>query len=423
MKNPIIGLVLAAFAGMPAALQAAETLALESGDYIAICGDSITEQKIYSDYLEEYFIACQPAPDLQASQFGWGGETAWGLRDRMVNDVLSFKPTVATFCYGMNDGDYSKTKPDRLEQYTSALTEIVRTFKKSGVREMVIGGPGPVDTTSFKGALFRPITAEDYNQTLADFTRAAEGVAKTEGVRFADIHARGMEVMAAMKEKYGDDYLLFGDDGIHPREAGHLVMAHAFLKALGCDGHIGTIDVDMSTGEATADAGHKILSSGKGTVKIESTRYPFCFFGDPSQPNATSGVIEFLPFNEELNRFKLIVRNLPDAGKVNVTWGAETKEYTPRQLAQGINLAAEFLNNPFSGPFREVHEAVLRQQRYETPMMKEVLHGLPNVTNALPEKKALFDSMRASLIKEDEALRQAAVASVKPVVHEIHIGN
>src|SRR5690606_23198980 len=114
------------------------------------------------------------------------------------------------------------------------------------------------------------------------------------------------------------------------------------------------------------------------TVRLESTRYPFCFSGDPSKPDATSGVIEFLPFNENLNRLVLEVRNIPaEATAVAVTWGETTREFTREQAAAGINLAAEFLDNPFREPFAKVHEAVLRQQRYETPMMKDMLHSIP----------------------------------------------
>lgn len=396
---------------------------LQPGDYVAICGDSITEQKTYSAYIEEYLIACQPAPKLQASQFGWGGETSWGFLERMENDVLRFKPNVATLCYGMNDGDYSKTKPDRLEQFTNALTGIVRKFKSAGVRDIVIGSPGAVDTTSFKGALFRPSTPEEYNNTLADFAEAAKKVAREQNVTFADLLGPMLEVMAKMKEKYGNDYLLVGDDGIHPKEAGHLIMAYAFLKALGCKGDIGTIVLDPSTGRATATDGHKVLSASRDTIRLESTRYPFCFSGDPAKPEATSGVIEFLPFNQDLNRFIFAIKNVPANTKtVKVTWGEESREFTPEQVSKGINLAAEFLNrNPFSEPFAKVHEAVLRQQRYETPMMKDMLHAIPEWEKQFGNRKLPLPEFTRNLMAIDAALREDAVASVVPVQHEIKV--
>lgn len=415
-----IQLSLAVLAAALVTGQAADP-ALRSGDNIAICGDSITEQKIYSAYLEDYFLACQPAPKLESSQFGWGGETSWGFRDRMQNDVIPFGPRVATLCYGMNDGDYRTPDAERTEKYRAALTGVVQTFKKAGLREIVVGSPGPVDSGAFKGAWFRPpISPVEYNQTLAGLAATAEKVAATEGVRFANLHSDGLRVMQAMREKYGDKYFLFGDDGIHPKEAGHLVMAYTFLKALGCDGHIGTIELDLSSGKAATTAGHKIVSSAAGAVTVRSSRYPFCFYGDPAKSEATTGVIEFLPFNEQLNRFMLVVRQAP-AGttRLKVTWGGRTKEFEAAQLEKGINLAAEFIENPFSEPFKKVHEAVLRQQRYETPMVKDLLHSIPDwKKNGV---QGSYDKFVKQLVTMDAGLRQAAAKSVVPVTHEIRV--
>lgn len=402
------------------AVNAEEHATITPGDYIAICGDSITEQKIYSAYMETYFLACQPEPRLQASQFGWGGETSWGFVERMQNDVLSFHPSVATLCYGMNDGGYSPSSPETIEKYSQALTDVVRTFKEGGVRQIVVGSPGPVDLDSFKGVWFHPISAVDYNRTLADLAAAAKAVADSEEVAFANLHAEGLRVMRAMKEKYGKEYYLFGDDGIHPREAGHLVMAYSMLKALGCDGKIGTIEVDLQAAEAHTTEGHEVATFDNGDVTMKSTRYPFCFSGDPAKPESTSGVIEFLPFNEQLNCFMLVVRNAP-AGtqRIRVQWGSDTKEFTTQQLEEGVNLAAEFLDNPFSQPFHEVHEAVLRQQRYETLMMKDILHSIPEWKRSGVDGD--YDGLVEQLIAMDKALRKSASDSVKPVVHTISL--
>ena len=46
---------------------------------MAICGDSITQQKIYSVFMEDYFLMCQPVEGLRIAQFGWGGERAGNL--------------------------------------------------------------------------------------------------------------------------------------------------------------------------------------------------------------------------------------------------------------------------------------------------------------------------------------------------------
>src|SRR5512136_832890 len=79
---------------------------LRQGDRLAICGDSITEQKMYSRLIEDYLTVCEPELNVMVRQYGWSGERAPGFLARMTNDCLRFKPTVATTCYGMNDHEY-----------------------------------------------------------------------------------------------------------------------------------------------------------------------------------------------------------------------------------------------------------------------------------------------------------------------------
>ena len=81
-------------------------LLLQTGDRLAIIGDSITEQRMYSRIIETYLTVCVPELKITARQFGWSGETAEGFLHRMTNDCLRFKPAVATLCYGMNDHRY-----------------------------------------------------------------------------------------------------------------------------------------------------------------------------------------------------------------------------------------------------------------------------------------------------------------------------
>src|SRR6478672_5145198 len=84
---------------------------LQKGDFVAVAGDSITEQKQYSVFIEDYLLMCKPQADLRAMQLGWSGETSWGFLSKMPNEALKFPMTVATTCYGMNDGGYSPMTP------------------------------------------------------------------------------------------------------------------------------------------------------------------------------------------------------------------------------------------------------------------------------------------------------------------------
>src|SRR5947199_104071 len=194
---------------------------LKQGDFVAIAGDSITEQKQYSVFIEDYLLMCKPQPDLRVMQFGWSGEVAPGFLSKMPKEALKFPFTVATTAYGMNDGGYSPMNDAKAKRYRDAMQGIVDNFKK-----------------------------------------------------------------------HGDQFIVVGPDGVHPSQNGQLCMAYAFLKGLGVDGNIGTITVDLAANKAEATDGHKVLAVNNGAVELESTKYPFCFYGDPEKVGSTSGIIE-----------------------------------------------------------------------------------------------------------------------------------
>jgi hypothetical protein len=318
----------------------------------------------------------------------------------------------------MNDGGYSPMTAEKGKRYRDSQRAIVKKFKENGVRFIVVGSPGCVDSDTFNK---NPADGAMYNKTLAEMRDIARDVAKEEGVVFANVYDPMIDVMAKTKAKYGRSYHLAGVHGVHPDLNGHLVMAYAFLKALGCDGDIGTITLDMASGHAQATVGHKILSAANGVIEVESSRYPFCFFGDPSKPKSTRGVIEFLPFNEELNRFVLVAENIGADAECKVTWGEAARQYTGGELAKGINLAADFLDNPFSEPFRRIEEVIVKQQEFETRLTRFLLHRLPDYLRCVPETKEDIDNIVEKLCQKDKEMAAASSASVVPVRHSIRI--
>src|SRR5262245_19296942 len=99
-------LVLLLLSSLSRAEERVEGSILKKGQRVAIVGDSITEQKLYSKYIETYLTVCLSDLQLHVIQLGWSGETAPGFAGRMNNDLLPWKPDVVTTCYGMNDGGY-----------------------------------------------------------------------------------------------------------------------------------------------------------------------------------------------------------------------------------------------------------------------------------------------------------------------------
>lgn len=384
-------------------------LYLKEGDRLAICGDSITQQNLYSRIIETYLKVCVPALKITVRQYGWSGETAEGFLRRMTNDCLRFRPTIATTCYGMNDFRYRPIDESVDMGYRSNMTAVVRAFKGGGAR-VIIGSPGCVGKVC---SWVKSIgTLEEHNQHLCKLHDIGIDVAIQEGVRFADVFCPHYAAGVAAKQKYGDAYAIAGGDGIHPGWAGHLVMAYAFLCAMGLEGDIGKFTVDLARGTAVASEGHKVEEFKNGTLTVMSKRYPFCAFGPTDKDSSLRSGMTLVPFNERLNRLMLVA----NGGKVanyKVTWGKISRTYSSQQLAKGINLAADFDENPFSEPFRKVDGAVAGKQGYEIKQIQQIIHG--------PEGQADME-LAVKMSEEVHAEREAAIrVAFVPVTHAIRI--
>jgi lysophospholipase L1-like esterase len=410
-------------AGLRAATPLNAAALLPEGARLAVVGDSITEQKHYTRFIEAYLVACAGRPDVRVFQYGWGGETAGGFASRAANDLAGFNPTTVTLCYGMNDGGYRPFDENIGKAYTDSTRAVLTALKDLGVPHVVVGSPGAVDTFFFKRDNFAPKSGADgYNDNLRQLGEIGKKLAGEFNQTFADVHQPMVDAMLKAKPVLGENYDVCGGDGFHPNPNGHLVMAAAFLKALGCDGKIGEITIDMK-GPAKASDGHQVLGGGPGTAELESTRYPFCFQGDDKSPSGTRSIAPFIPFNQELNRFILKVANLPGA-KAAVTWGSETKEFTKEQLTAGINLAAEFATTPFDTNFAAYLGNLSGKQQFETVLIKELVtrfRAFDGEAKADPEIAAAFATIGKKLSTRQAALDTQARQALAPVKHSLKV--
>ncbi len=397
-------------------------LMIKKGDRLAICGDSITEQKMYSRLIEDYLTVCVPQYEVTVRQYGWSGERANGFLARMTNDCLRFKPTLATTCYGMNDHEYRPYEPRIGDSYRKYSDGILRAFKANQVR-VIQGSPGPVGkmpswVKSASG------TVHDLNLNLCRLRNIGIELALEDGTGFADVFWPMFSAGIAGQGQYGADYAIAGKDGVHPGWAGQTIMAYAFLKAMGLDGNLAEYKLDFRRQHLEVSNGHKVIEQAPGEFVIESERYPFCACAPSSKNYPACGsndlgrddtirsALGLIPFDQELNRFMLVVTGLK-SGNYRVTWGTESRSFSDLELKQGVNLAKAFPTNPFTDAFARVDEAVAAKQAFETKQVKEVFHG--------QEGKA--DMVEA--VRRTEAERAPLAAAIQaafvPVRHKLQI--
>lgn len=386
---------------------APKTLAplLQKGDRLAICGDSITEQKMYSLLMEAYIVAARSDLHVTVRQYGWSGEQAGGFLRRMDNDVLRFKPTIATTCYGMNDFRYVPKDDAIAATYRANQTAVVRKFKEAGVR-VVLGSSGTIHSVppwvkTAKG------TWQELNLALLNFRDIGIEVAEAEQVAFADVYWPMLVKGHQARAQHGEGFKLEGNDGVHPGWAGHVVMATAFLEGLGLRGDVGQIDVDLATGKANARYGQRIMKAEGGVVSLRSFRIPASFEpGDITKDGTLAAGVALADFQKKLNRLTLRVAGAK-TGQVKVTWGDVAKIFSAAELAKGVNLAAEFPQNPTSPAFARIWKAVAEKQAYETKQIKTIFRS--------PEAKKDMEAVVKSSQVEFDRLAAALKATIKPV--------
>jgi hypothetical protein len=329
----------------------------------------------------------------------------------------------------MNDHEYRPYEARIGTMYREKSTAIVEAFQAHGTK-VVFGSPGcvgkmPTWVKSAQGGI------EELNLNLCKLRNLGIEIAQTKKTRFADVFWPMLTAGVAGQNLYGTNFFIAGNDGVHPDWAGQTVMAYAFLKSFGLDGEIGEFTVDFKRGKMSASRGHEVLKSGNGEFTIRSTRYPFCACvggagGSPAiKPNfpacdsevgretaSIRAALALIPFEQDLNRFRLLAKN-GNAPLYRVTWGRESKTFTARQLRDGINLAAEFRDNPFGEAFARVDAAVAAKQAYETKQIKQIFHGA--------EGKADMEAAVAKTEREREPLAAAIQAAFLPVTHTIKI--
>ena len=406
-------------------------LLLKKGDRLAICGDSITEQRKYSRIIEDYLTMCAPQLEVTVRQYGWSGEKAPGFLARMTNDCLRFNPTIATTLYGMNDFEY-RPYEDRIGQaYTASQTAIVEAFKAHDTR-VILGSPGCVGKIP-RWAPKLDDTLEDLNLSLCHLRNIDINLAEQEDVGFADVFWPMLTAGFTARKEYGADFTITSADGVHPGWAGHTVMAYAFLKAMGLDGEIGTFTVNLKRNKMKVSKGHRVISASNGVFEIESSRYPFCPCvaapaaadypvcgqDDVSNYQSIRSGMSLVPFNQDLNRLTLIVKN-ETAANYKVTWGDDSKVFTAEQLAQGINLAAEFPHNPFSDKFAQVDAAVAAKQAYETDEIKKQFEGQDQNLTREQITERTEAAVNQAEVKHSQ-LASAVAAAFEPVTYTLKI--
>jgi hypothetical protein len=392
-------------------------LLVQPHDRLLVACEVPLDQGMASVDIAAYFLMCQPVDGLSVIGANEGEEGVEGFMRRVPTEIAAWSPTVVITSHGIDDGRVGRDDKDFTYYHPTYLQQQLDALKKIGARTIVLGSASAVDSSMPQGA----IPARTYNDNLAAFRDEDRDIATKAGVPFVDIFGATFDTMNKAKAAFGDAYNFGGDRGRFMHRNAQLVTAWAFLKALGADGNIGTITVDLAANTATGTPGQKIVSLEKGTVSVESTRYPYCFTTSPpySGTDVTSDIITQFPFNQDLNRYLLVVKGLTTS-RVKVTWGTESREFAAGDLAQGVNLAAAFAGHtPFDNAFGHIVDVLWQQQLKQFVWNDSVISHFDDLKKMAPG--APFDQLVAGIHAQDEKNGAGAKAMMVPIDHTLKI--
>ncbi len=312
----------------------------KDNDRVVMIGDSITEQYLYSSYVEAWTLTRFPAWNITFINVGIGGDQAVGGNSRFARDVLPYHPTALTVDFGMNDGGYGGFDPNKFKAYMGGLQGIADQAKAANLR-VAWCTPSPVEKAEQGPAL------KGYNETLEKFSDGVKQTADANQGLFID----QFHPFVALIQKARDanpTNRIGGGDAVHPGPAGQSIMASSILKGMSFPTLVAAVEIDAAGGQIVKNQNCKIDNlkvdaDGKISFTQQDAALPFF-------PEEAKGILRWSPILDDMNDYHLKVTGLKAAKYEVRLGGVKIGEYTAAALAEGVNLASAALA---AGPVAE----------------------------------------------------------------------
>ena len=379
-------------------------VSLGNEETVVFYGDSITEQNLYSAYLETFLLSRFPGKKIATFNFGWGGDTAAGGNKRFARDVLPVKPSLVFVDFGMNDGGYKAYEETTYRNYLDAQSALAETIRAAGARQVYFT-PSPVDDVLRKDQGV-------YNANLSRMARGLMALAAERKSPIIDLLHPMVEIQRLAKEK--DPAFTMIPDTIHPNAVGHLVMAYLAMRQIEAPRSIGEITVDGEKVMASQGARVSNVTSRDGSVEFDLD-LPFIPFYVPKE--ARKG-LELVPLQDDLNRFRL--RSLSaakDATMILSVDGRTAGVFAADDLAKGIDLAL-LDGTPWSEAGRTLWEAAQFRWKKHFEAWRQM--GIEKPAFMLPATPGFQEHRKAQRAYADELGRSLA-ALARPRTYRVSL--
>ncbi|MCA9060327.1 MAG: SGNH/GDSL hydrolase family protein, partial [Planctomycetaceae bacterium] len=245
-----------------------DTIDLQDGDTLVFLGDSITHQRLYTQYVEDFFYTRYPQRRIRFHNAGIGGARAWDALQRVNRDVLDYKPKYVTILLGMNDGSYRTFDTGTFDTYQKDMLELVDRLKAGGSVPILMS-PTMYDA---RAAMARPNARpsdmqSQYNAVLAFYGKWLQHEAIENGYGFVDMFGP-LNALTIEQRKTNPTFTLIRD-AVHPDAPGQLVMAYSIIDNMGLRGPVGAIRIQPQANGSLRVGGAK--GTAENVVQTESS--------------------------------------------------------------------------------------------------------------------------------------------------------
>jgi len=396
------------------AARAQDNFHLKDGACVVFYGDSITDQRLYTTFVETYAVTRFPHLRVRFVHSGWGGDRVTGAGGgpidlRLRRDVIAYKRTVMTIMLGMNDASYRAYDAGIFNTYATGYQHILETVKNAlpGIRITVIQ-PSPFDDVTRP-----PEFAGGYNAVLVRYGHFVKELGQREGLLVADLNT---PVVAALEKAEATDAELAKKiipDRVHPDAAGHLLMAEALLKAWDAPAMVTSVEIDAANrrvvrAENTAVTGLAADGGLSWTQTDKALPMPV----DWKDP-VTALAVRSSDFVQARNQQPLKVTGLSGEYFALKIEGEEIGRFTKQELKEGVNLAV--LTTPMSKQAMTVHDLTLKHNDIHFARWREV--QVPLQDRLLPHLNAALDAL--DKLETELVEQQRAAAQPKPRHYEL----
>jgi lysophospholipase L1-like esterase len=400
--------LIAAFVGLVVAGQGARVCGqapsrfyLKNGDRVVFYGDSITDQRLYTTFVEDYVVTRFPGLNVTFVHSGWGGDRVTGggggpIDVRLRRDVIAYKPAVMTIMLGMNDAGYRAFDRALFDTYSQGYEHILDTVRSAlpGIRLTLIQ-PSPYDDVT------RPPNFEGgYNAVLIRYGEWVKELGERRHLLVVDMNSPLVRTLECAEKSDPDGAKQILPDRVHPRAGGHLVMAEALLKGWEAPALVSSVAMDAAGPRLVSAQNTRVSdlqAADQGWSWTQSDRaLPMPLdLADPTVKLA----LQCSDFVQALDQETLKITGLKgERYKLQID-GEPVGEFTRQQLEEGVNLAT--FSTPMEKQAASVHALTVkhndihfaRWRNLQVPLAGELL---PHLGRALDD----LDRLENDVIEE-----------------------